>query len=246
MKQQTNFSDELLNAYIDGEISTEDEISILEAMQQDTALVKRVNELKRVKLLVCSTYKTNSIDNSTSKNKMNIPLSFAASILLTIGILGGWSSHKYYTNNETSINIVSENNIPKDNVQGNNVSKYKTWNIVLHVNTNDEYIQKTILDETESLLESFKESNEKVKVEIVAYGRGVFLFDSEKSKYKDRLSSLKDNFSNLSYAVCGRTVKRLEKVGGRKINLISKMTVARSGIYQIIKRQKQGWNYIRI
>ena len=238
MKQQTNFSDELLNAYIDGEISAEDEISILEAMQNDTTLVKRVNELKRVKLLVSSTYKTNGVDNSTSKTKMNISLSLVASLLLAVGIIGGWSSHEYITNNESSTDRISENNIQEN--------KNKTWNIVLHVNTNDKYIQKTILDETESLLESFKESNEKVKVEIVAYGKGVFLFDSEKSKYKDRLSSLKDNFSNLSYAVCGRTVKRLEKVGGRKINLISKMTVARSGIYQIIKRQKQGWNYIRI
>lgn len=241
MKQQTNFSDELLNSYIDGEISAEDEISILEAMQNDTALVKRVNELKRVKLLVSSTYKTDSIEKSSPKTKMNIPLSLVASLLLIVGIMGGWSSHEYITNNGSSIDNISKNEILK-----NNGSQNKTWNIVLHVNTNDKYIQKTILDETESLLESFKESNEKVKVEIVAYGKGVFLFDSEKSKYKDRLSSLKDNFSNLSYAVCGRTVKRLEKVGGRKINLISEMTVARSGIYQIIKRQKQGWNYIRI
>ena len=241
MKQQTNFPDELLNAYIDGEISAEDEISILEAMQHDAILVKRVNELKRVKLFVSSTYKTDSMEKILSKKRMNIPLSLVASLLLIVGIMGGWSSHKYITSNEASIDNISESKI-----QENKFEKNKTWNIVLHVNTNDKYIQKTILDETESLLESFKESNEKVKVEIVAYGKGVFLFDSEKSKFKNRLSSLKDNFSNLSYAVCGRTVKRLEKIEGRKINLISEMTVARSGIYQIIKRQKQGWNYIRI
>ena len=189
MKQQTKFSDELLNAYVDGEISTEDEVSILEAMQHDSSLVKRVNELKRVKLLVSSTYKTNSVGDGMSKNRINIPLSLVASLLLMTGIMGGWSSHEYFTNNGSSIDSIAENNI-----QENSIRQDKTWNIVLHVNTNDEYIQKTILDETESLLESFKESNEKVKVEIVAYGKGIFLFDSEKSKYKERLSSLKGSF----------------------------------------------------
>lgn len=231
MKQPKKYSDEFLNAYIDGEITIEEEMSLLESMQNDMDLAKRVNELKRIKLLVSTTYSGNKANQKSVKNKWNIPLSYAASVLLIIGVISGWASHEMYSNDNTLLTKSNEN---------------KTWNIVLHVNSNDKYIQQTILDETESLLESFKDSNENVKVEIVAYGKGVFLFDSEKSKYKSRLSTMKNNFSNLSYAVCGRTVKRLEKIQGREIKLISNMTVARSGIYQIIKRQKQGWNYIRI
>lgn len=231
MKQQSNFSDEMINAYVDGELSTEDELSLIEAMQTDTDLAHRVNELKRVKLLVTKTYRVSKSKNETSANKAR--LSMVASVLLLVGVISGWLSHDVLLNESDSKITLTE-------------KKKDTWNIVLHVNTNDKYIQKTILDETESLLESFKESDQKVKVEIVAYGKGVFLFDSEKSKFKKRLSLLKGNFSNLSYAVCGRTVKRLEKIENRKIRLISNMTVARSGIYQIIKRQKQGWNYIRI
>lgn len=248
MKQQSGFTDEILNAYIDGELSTEDELLLLDAMQHNTALVNRVNELKRLKLLVTTTYKTGNSKPKPALHKNTARLSLVASVLLMVGVVGGWVSHDILLNTDSNtIALTGErqsNEIPPSKIQA--VKTTDTWNVVLHVNSNDEYVQKTILDETESLLESFRDSKQNVQVEIVAYGKGVFLFDNEKSKYKERLSGLKNNFSNLSYAVCGRTVKRIEKAEGRKIHLISSMTVARSGLHQIIKRQKQGWNYIRI
>lgn len=241
MKQQNNFSDDVLNAYIDGEISPEEELSILDAMQHDSVLAARINELKRIKLLVSTTYRVPELDKKPLQ-KNNIRLSLVASVLLMVGVVSGWTSHDFLLKEDPSAIAMEDKNVIDKSLVNNGDS----WNIVLHVNSNDEYVQKTILDETENLLESFKESNQKVKVEIVAYGKGIFLFDNDKTKYKNRLQSLKSSYGNLSYAVCGRTVKRLEKIEGRKIQLISKMTVARSGIYQIIKRQKQGWNYIRI
>jgi len=233
MNQQSGYSNEILNAYVDGELSVEDELMILDAMKNDTDLQNRVNELKRIKLLVTTTYPINESETKPLPSKKAMNLSLVASFILTVGIVGGWLSHDVLLKDGTPL---SKSYSKKDDA----------WNIVLHVSTNDKYIQKTILDETESLLESFKESKQKVRVEIVAYGKGVFLFDKDKSKYKGRLMSLRSDFSNLSYAVCGRTIKRLEQKQGHKIKLISDLTVARSGIYQIIKRQKQGWNYIRI
>ena len=227
------YTDEKLNAYIDGELSIEDELELLEDLNEDKDLCKRLSDFKQLKLLVHSTYKDDVPDKSSRTSSSKVKYSLVASVLLTLGIVGGWYSHGVILDDgEATLQVTSK--------------KDDTWNIVLHVNTNDQYIQKTILDETESLLESFKETNKKVKVEIVAYGQGVFLFDNDKTKFKNRLKSLQRDFDNLSYAVCGRTVKRIEDKQGRKIKLISKMTVARSGIFQIIKRQKQGWNYIRI
>jgi len=227
------YTDEKLNAYIDGELSIEDELELLEDLNEDKDLCKRLSDFKQLKLLVHSTYKDDVPEQPYRASSSKVKYSLVASVLLTLGIVGGWYSHGVILDDgEATLQVTSK--------------KDDTWNIVLHVNTNDQYIQKTILDETESLLESFKETNKKVKVEIVAYGQGVFLFDNDKTKFKNRLKSLQRDFDNLSYAVCGRTVKRIEDKQGRKIKLISKMTVARSGIFQIIKRQKQGWNYIRI
>ena len=241
MNSNEQFSIELLNAYIDGELSAEDELELLEAMQKDTALLKRINELKRMKLLVKNIYLPSVKKPYFFAKYRQLKFSVLASALLFVGIVSGWYSH-YYASSYT----VSNSSVSHVEASPDSGKVKEPWNIVLHVNSSDPYVQKTILDETESLLESFKQSKEKVKVEIVAYGKGVYLFDSKKTQYKQRLKSLKNSFDNLSYAVCGRTVSRLEKKQGRKIKLISKMTVARSGIYQIIKRQKQGWNYIRI
>ena len=233
MKPNTTFSDEMINAYVDGELSTEDELSILNAMQENSELLNRVNELKRTKLLVRTTYSFAEPEEKIIKNISRKNLSLVASFILTFGILGGWLSHDYFQENSFTTTELVDN-------------KNDNWNIVLHVNSDKGFVQKTILDETESLLASFKNSRKKVKVEIVAYGKGVYLFDSNKSKYKERLASLKHEYSNLSYAVCGQTIKRFDKNQKKKIQLISNLTVARSGLYQIIKRQKQGWNYIRI
>ncbi|MBN4080229.1 hypothetical protein JYT31_01055 [Beggiatoa alba] len=233
MKQNPGFSDEMLNAYIDGELSTDDELSILDAMRSDNTLLNYVNELKHAKLLLNTTYSPGKSKQGSFVDKKRIVLSLVATLILTMGVFSGWVSHDIFFKDNISFQTLTS-------------KKNDAWNIVLHVNTNDKYLQNTILDETESLLESFKGLKKKVKVEIVAYGQGVFLFDRDQSKYKKRLLSLKQNFKNLSYAVCGRTVKRIEKMQGRKIQLIENILVARSGIYQIIKRQKQGWNYIRI
>ena len=229
MKQQSNFTDEILNAYIDDELSTEDELLLLDAMRHDTILVNRVNELKRVKLLVTKTYKAGRTKVKRVKNKNALHFSLVASVLFMVGTVGGWFSHYLLLNVDSGAIALTDDSLINKSLKSMNQSdnnKKETWNVVLHVNSNDEYMQKTILDETESLLESFKDTNKKVQVEIVAYGKGVFLFDNDKSKYKERLATLKNNFSNLSYAVCGRTVKRIEKSQGRKIQLISNMTVA--------------------
>lgn len=238
MKQDESYSDEILNAYIDGELSSDDELSILNAMQENNKLLNRINDLKRVKKLVGNLYQDENDDSSSRYKPRHVRkqhISLVASILLVLGVVSGWFGHSLVTNEAANIKtsklVDAEKNI---------------WKVVLHVNTNDEYVQKTILDETENLLDSFKGTDKKVEVEIVAYGKGIYLFDKKKSKYPERIKSLKKNFSNLSYAVCGRTLKRLEEKQHRKIKLITDMTVSRSGIYQIIKRQKQGWNYIRI
>lgn len=238
MKQDDSYSDEILNAFIDGELSSDDELSILNAMQKDDKLLNRINDLKRIKKLVSTLYQDERLDSlmhTTTGYERKQYLTLVASVLLVFGIVSGWFGHSLITSDTNNIKTSKHLNVKND-----------TWKIVLHVNTNDEYVQKTILDETENLLDSFKGTGKKVKVEIVAYGKGVFLFDKKKSKYPERIKSLKKNFTNLSYAVCGRTLKRIEEQQHRKINLITDMVVSRSGIYQIIKRQKQGWNYIRI
>lgn len=237
MKPHNKYSDEILNAFIDGELSSEEEITLYENLRLDESIQLRINQLKRVKASLQDVYHAEEFLQKKSNNNEKLKYSMVAGFVLTIGVFGGWFLHGYSMSENSEVSRITK-------IEKNETAN--SWNIVLHVNSNDKYVQKTILDETESLLESFKDSKKPMKVEIVAYGKGVFLFDSEKSKYKERLMSLRSNFSNLSYAVCGRTVKRLETAQGKKIQLISNMTISRSGIYQIIKRQKQGWNYIRI
>ncbi|MCK5721001.1 MAG: hypothetical protein KAI84_00555, partial [Gammaproteobacteria bacterium] len=64
--------------------------------------------------------------------------------------------------------------------------------------------------------------------------------------YNKRLQNLQLKYENLAVLVCGQTLKRVQREQGKKLNLLPNTNVVSSAINQIVKRQKNGWSYIRI
>ena len=80
---------------------------------------------------------------------------------------------------------------------------------------------------------------DKVQIEIVAYGPGLGMLKAE-SKVADRLAGALDN--NIGLIACENTmtstkVKRSEMYGG--------IAYVKAGVTHIMKRQQEGWAYIR-
>lgn len=230
-----NYSDEVINAYIDGELDHDEATRLIQHAQKDNELATRIHNLRQAKEAMKLAYDMTKPATKTASNSTRRIKSIAASIIMLAGVALGWIGHTYYTGNTLSpgVPMISQ-------------SVNQPWKIVMHVNSTDNYLLNTMLLETESLLESFKDNPEGVEVEIVAYGPGVLLFDENKSRYIKRLEILKNKYGNLNYAVCGRSMKKIEKEKGTHIKLLANTFVTRSGLAQIIKRQKQGWNYIRL
>ena len=60
-----------------------------------------------------------------------------------------------------------------------------------------------------------------------------------------RIAELSAQYDNLSFAACKNTINQMRISKGLHIELIPQVKLIDSGIVNVIKRQKQGWNYIR-
>lgn len=238
-RSPTDYSDETINAYIDGELNHDDTVQLVQAAQLDAALALRIQQLRQTKEMMRLAYPENqpATHTTTQTSSPATAKRLLASLVLLAGIGLGWLGHTVLNNTQHASPLVNANNMENPK---------QPWKVVMHINSTDDYMQNTLLLETENLLQSYQNNPQAVQVEIVAYGPGVTLFDANQSKFIDRLAGLKNRFANLNYAVCGRSVKKIETDKHVRMKLIPDITITSSGLHQIIKRQQEGWHYIRL
>ena len=99
----------------------------------------------------------------------------------------------------------------------------KKWNLALN---NAQNMQQAL-------------GKDKVRIEIVAYGPGLNMLKAD-SKVAGRLNAALDN--NVELAACATTMKKMKVT---KADLVGGATVVPGGVIEIMKRQSQGWSYIR-
>jgi intracellular sulfur oxidation DsrE/DsrF family protein len=235
MTEQNVFSDEILNAYIDGELGDDDARRLLEQLQHDAKLSARLAHLREVHDMLKMSYADVKppirCDNSVRWQR---PHSLVAGLLLVVGVSIGW---------------IASSSLPQDPMLqqvSQQPSADGVWRIVMHISTVDEYMQNALLEETETLLKTFEKNGQKAEVEIVASGAGLALLMTSRSNYAQRISSLQGKYTNLTFTACNRSMKRIAEIQDDEVDLLPNTHVAASGISEILKRQQEGWHYIRI
>ena len=108
---------------------------------------------------------------------------------------------------------------------------------VLQVSDNDPAKWNLALNNAENMQQAL--GKDKVKIEIVAYGPGLNMLKAD-SKVAGRLNAALDN--NVELAACGTTMKKMKVT---KADLVGGATVVPGGVIEIMKRQSEGWAYIR-
>jgi len=109
--------------------------------------------------------------------------------------------------------------------------------IVMQVSDNDPVKWQLALNNAENVQEAL--GKDKVKVEIVAYGPGLNMLKAE-SKVAAGVNAAMDR--NVEVAACGVTMKKMNVT---KADLIGGVTVVPGGVIEIMKRQSEGWAYVR-
>ena len=109
--------------------------------------------------------------------------------------------------------------------------------LVLQVSDNDPAKWNLALNNAENVQEAFGKEN--VEVEIVAYGPGLNMLKAD-SKVAPRLNRALDQ--SVGLIACGNTMKKMKVT---KADLSGGVQVVEGGLVHIMKRQKEGWNYVR-
>jgi intracellular sulfur oxidation DsrE/DsrF family protein len=109
--------------------------------------------------------------------------------------------------------------------------------IVMQVSDGDPAKWNLALNNAENVQQAL--GKDKVTVEIVAYGPGLAMLKSD-SKVAARVNGALDN--SVKLIACGTTMKKMKVT---KEDLIGGVSVVPGGVIQIMKRQSQGWSYVR-
>ncbi|MEJ2142926.1 MAG: hypothetical protein P8Y24_11330 [Gammaproteobacteria bacterium] len=207
MKRNEDFSDEILNAFIDEQLDHDEREEILSALRYDEALTRRVCDLQKVRGLIQLAYPERLASayskNLSSKKMLTLPKGLAAGILMMLGVLAGWFAHQEASNGNSLIEMA------KTIRNNSTVDENQEWKVMLHVSHDEPRRFDVLLKETEHLLEEYKTKGQALQVEILANGKGINLLKNQESLQAAKLLNLKAKYSNLMVSVCGQMLKRI-------------------------------------
>ena len=118
--------------------------------------------------------------------------------------------------------------------------------IVFHLTNADPLVAAELLDEVEGMLAAYQADHRPLRVEVVSHSEGLDLLRESLSGHKERIHQLAVRFPNLAFVACKNTIDRLRVERGIEVKLIPDAEVIDSGVSHVVKRQKEGWSYIRV
>ena len=123
----------------------------------------------------------------------------------------------------------------------------KPHRVAIQINQNDPQVMNLALNNATNVLEYYRDKNEEVEIDIVAYGPGLHMLRADTSPVQDRLKRLKEMAfpGKVQFSACNNTKQGMEKAEGHAISVVSDATIVPSGVVRLMELQEQGWSYVR-
>ncbi len=235
MNEQQKFSDELINAFVDDQLTPEEKAQVYARLSGNEALGRQICELRKVRDLVQLAYKEPPMPaqaKATSIAGRKYSLGLAAGLALLVGGIAGWFLH------QTSVpqNVAIAQGAPASDIPAK---------VLIHVSDSNEEHLKTVLDDVEGLMKFYRRSHQKARVEVITNGGGLGLLIAGISPYPERISQMQKEYDGLTFVACQNTIDRFQQELGISAKLLPGVVVIDSGVAQIMRRQHQGWAYIQ-
>ena len=238
MKRDNKISEEIINAFVDNQLTLDDKEELYSQISQDKELNRQVCELRKVRDLVQTAYRNIPPAPSGSDSKHNLNSgngwrNIAAAVVLSVGVLLGWQLSRAEFPNLNQHLAVSDNN--SDPVK-----------ILFHLNSDKPENVNEALSEVKSVLQYYKKIGQKARIEFVTNGDGLNLLRRDTTGHAKEIARLQKMYPNLRFVACQNTINRLKQEHGITAHLLKGVTVIDSGVAQIMRRQQQGWAYIQV
>ncbi|MBT8439074.1 MAG: hypothetical protein KJO91_05045 [Gammaproteobacteria bacterium] len=240
------YTDEKLNLFIDDQLDTDEKDEIRHSILEDASLRERVCQLRAVRELVGYAYESVPYPESASSagsagNTRYLWKGIAASLLLAIGMLAGWTVNDA----ARSTQIASADDVFQYYKSAAQVDRAER-KIILHVTTGDIYAVKGALDEAEQLLASYRDAGTPMKLDIVTYKEGINMMRVGVSPYLERIEGIVGNNDNVSLYACMRSIDKAQKKEGKQIIMMEKAVTDKTAQELISERLQKGWIYIKV
>ena len=211
-------SDEELNAFVDGQLNAADQARVLEAINRDTGLQRRVAEYQQTKALLRHAYehpplaRTQPVAASSRTWQ-----ALAATLLLSLGITAGWFTHSFKTGAAPTLPTLK--------------------GVVIQVSEADPAKWEMALINARNVRKAY--GDKPMDVVIVAYGPGLKMLRKDSPVSLGLEDAQRDGVKLLA---CGNTM-RMTNTTREDLNWL--VDVVPAGIVEIIQKQSEGYAYVR-
>jgi len=230
---------------VDGELERDERVALLQAASRSDELAGRICEAGYLKELVQEAYQE--------------PEKRVVSSHAPRGSLGGWASYATAAvlgavSVFAGFQILDAGRVEQqlagsyqpafeDSVQPTGLNQGR---VVFHISVAKEQLADELLDQVELVLQSYAREGRALKVEVVANNEGLRILQQGRSPVAERIRQLDDRYQNLMFAACGNTLQRFRKEKGEQIEILPQAVIVQSGVSFVVRRQKEGWAYIKV
>lgn len=250
-KSGLEISDELLNSFVDNELSAADRDRTFARVQADDSVGRTVCELRGVSELVRHAYDEPPMPVPTEDNTghgraaLRMVACVAFCTVVGAGFVLAWNAfdpHLHFGNGGAA----AAGSAAASGAAGSgSVIAAQPTRILLHLSSSNPDKIAEVLDEAEGAVKYYDSLHQPSQVEVIANGDGIVLLLAASEGYGRRVRALQTRYPNLKFSACRNTLDRYAQ-NGLDIHLQPDVGVVESGVAEIIRRQRDGWAYLRV
>ncbi len=109
--------------------------------------------------------------------------------------------------------------------------------IVLHLQSADTVVHKSLVNQVGNIKKAMPEA----EIEVVCHGPGLEFLLKKKSTYVNRIHKM--NLTDVSFVGCEFTMSQKNI---KRDDLVPFATTVPYGLVEIIQKQKENWNYVKL
>lgn len=236
-------SDEILHAFIDGELDVAESETLIARIQQDQVLAQRVCALRSLRSMVKLAYAEPPVIDAwppVRRRQLMQRCAFGCLVLL-VGLSSGWALRGLARQADVTLPA----SVP-DGYRTVSLAREADPNrIILHIDSAAPEKMRAALDRADQLLDEADRQGRAMQLEVIANSHGIELLRAGHSPYAERIARMRQRHANLQWVACGQTVARFTSEG-QKVKLLPATRTAPTAIGEIVSRLQQGWTYVRV
>lgn len=256
-------SEELLNAFVDGEFSPEDRLETLKRISCSEHLSREVCDMHQLKELVNMAYRDVRSPRDggrpgPSGRRSWFPSVAAGLLALVLGSLAGYevtrdagfvagSPDKPATGGDAVASLAGGGDLPGGVAVPQPVAfASDTDHVLLHVNEADNKAMAELLDDIETMYREAELEGRTLNVQVVVHNSAMDLLRTDRAPYPERVAALALDHPSLRFTACAQTLERLARAEGGTIEILPQAERVDSGVAEAARRQAEGWIYIKV